>query len=309
MLTRRDAIRTMTAAGVGVLATSKAAGSSALTSLAQPGSAAETPLPIKLSLKIGMVGSDMSLTEKFRRVRDLGYDAIELNSPANYSIADVTQARKETGLRVHGVVDSVHWNQRLSSPDADTRAAGLNALKNAVRDSHAFGGSSVLLVPGRVAGEQESQDHVWHRSIEAIRETLPLAADLGIHILIENVWNGFCYTHNGAPDQTADQLAAYLDEIDSPWVGSYFDIGNHRKYGDPAQWIRTLGRRIVKLDVKDWSFTKGWTKIGEGDVPWADVRKALREIRFTGWATAEVGGGDEARLREVLTNMRQVFDL
>ncbi len=308
MLTRRDAIRTMGAVGVASLL--PAAHASPLIQPAAPAPSPNSdPLHINLSLKVGMVAGDASISDKFRLIRDLGYDAIELNSPSNLARPEVLKARDETGLRIHGVVDSVHWNQRLSSPDPDTRANGLRALLGAIRDSHAFGGSSVLLVPGRVAGENETQDHVWHRSIEEINKALPLAADLGVHILIENVWNGFCYTHDGAPDQTADQLAAYIDAIDSPWVGSYFDIGNHRKYGDPAQWIRTLGSRIVKLDVKDWSFTKGWTKIGEGDVNWPDVRQALRDINFTGWATAEVGGGDKSRLQEVLNNMRKVFDL
>ncbi|MEM7262027.1 MAG: TIM barrel protein, partial [Planctomycetota bacterium] len=90
-------------------------------------------------------------------------------------------------------------------------------------------------------------------------------------------------------------------------VGAYFDIGNHQKYGKPAEWIRTLGRRIVKLDVKDWGRENGWAKIGEGDVDWTDVRRALREIQFTGWCTAEVGGGDRKRLTEVHANMTQTL--
>ncbi len=269
----------------------------------------ESPMPLRLAIKYGMIGEGQSVREKFQIVRDLGFDGVELDSPSSLDLDDVLRARDETGIRIHGVVDSVHWHQRLSSPDAQVRKAGVSALTQAIRDSSAMGGSSVLLVPGRVSGPDETQEAVWERSIEGIRRVLPLAADLGIFILIENVWNGFCYEHDGAQDQTADLLAAYIDAIGSPWVGSYFDIGNHRRYGDPAQWIRTLGRRIVKLDVKDWSFSKGWTKIGEGDVPWEDVRGALREIRFTGWATAEVGGGGRERLSEILANMRKVFAL
>jgi hexulose-6-phosphate isomerase len=88
-----------------------------------------------------------------------------------------------------------------------------------------------------------------------------------------------------------------------------FDIGNHQKYGKPAEWIRTLGRRIVKLDVKDWGVQAGWAKIGEGDIDWADVRRALVEIGYTGWAAAEVGGGGKDRLAEVSRNMDKVFAL
>ena len=267
-------------------------------------------LAIKLAVKYSMVAGDAPMVEKFKLLARLGYDGVEMDSPNGYDRKEILAAREESGLRIHGVVDSIHWQKRLSSPDEKMRAEGLRGLETAVRDSYAYGGSSVLLVPGRVAdAETENQEQAWERSITEIRKVLPLAADLGIHILIENVWNGFCYTHDGPADQTADQLAAYLDAIGSPWVGSYFDIGNHRKYGVPSEWARTLGRRIVKLDVKDWGVKNGWAKIGDGDVDWEPLRGVLHEIGFTGWATAEVGGGDEARLSEIRDRMVRVFGL
>ena len=261
--------------------------------------------PILLSLKFSMIAGDASVLEKMQRVRDIGFDGVEFDSPNGFDTTEVLAARDATGLPIHGVVDSVHWNERLSDPDPAVREKGITGLETALRDSKAYGGSSVLLVPGRVADpEKENHDQVWERSIEGIRRVLPLAARLGIRILIENVWNGFCYQHDGPSDQDATQLAAYLDEIASPWVGAYFDIGNHRKYGRPEQWIRTLGPRIVKCDVKDWGVEAGWARIGEGDVDWPAVRAALAEVGFTGWATAEVGGGDAEHLAGVYDRMR-----
>ena len=260
-------------------------------------------LPIKLSLKIGMVGFGKSLEEKFRTLKEMGYDGLELNSPGGVNKAEALAVATKVGLPLHGVVDSIHWRTKLSSPSAEERAKGLEALLGAIRDAKLIGGSAVLLVPGVVGGDTTHQQ-AWDRSIIEIRKALPLAAKLGIHILIENVWNGMFYDKDGDNNQTADQLAAYLDEINSPWVGSYFDIGNHQRFGKPADWIRTLGNRIVKLDVKDWGKENGFCKIGEGDIDWPDVRKALMEIGYTGWATAEVGGGDEKRCAEVLQNMR-----
>lgn len=257
------------------------------------------------AVKYGMVGGGGSMTERFTRVRDLGFDGIELDSPNGYAEGEVQAAKEATGLPVHGVVDSTHWNLRLSDPNPETRARGVADLQGAIRHAHAYGGTAVLLVPGAVRGEQETQELVWSRSIEGIRQVLPLCARLGIHVLIENVWNGFCYEHGGPEDQGAETLRDYLDAIASPWVGSYFDIGNHQKYGRPAEWIRTLGHRIVKLDVKDWGKQAGFSKIGEGDVDWEAVRAALVDIGYHGWATAEVGGGGDERLAEVLANMNR----
>ena len=105
-------------------------------------------------------------------------------------------------------------------------------------------------------------------------------------------------------------MAKYIDDIGSPWVGVYYDIGNHHKYGLPEQWIRTLGNRVVKIDIKGYSRKKNnWTGIGQGTINWPEIRKALKEISFTGWATAEIGGGDKDRLKQIADRVDQVLDL
>jgi len=266
--------------------------------------AAAAPTQGKLQLykavKWGMIEGAPTVLDHFKICKELGYDGMELISPADFSADEVRKASDATGLPVHGLVDMKHWDVRLSSPDAKVREEGVAILRQAILDCHAFGGFSVLLVPGRVNGADETHDHVWSRSIEGIRQVLPLASKLGVQVLIENVWNGFC--------ETPEQLRDYLDEIANPWVASYFDIGNVVKFSPSQNWIRTLGARIVKLDVKEWSTEKGFdAKIGEGDVDWPAVRQALREIGFSGWCTAEVAGGDREWLADVAKRMDQVL--
>ena len=265
---------------------------------------AEKPLPIKLSLKCGMADFGANLEEKFRILKEIGYDGVELDSPGVQDKAEALAASKSTGLPIQGVVDSVHWKTRLSDPSAEVREQGLQGLLTAIRESHMIGGSSVLLVPGAVDA-MTNHEEAWARSIVEIRKAVPLAAELGIHILIENVWNRMFYKEDGGAAQSAEPLAKYLDEINSPWVGSYFDIGNHQRFGKPADWARTLGNRIVKLDSKDWGVKGGFGKIGEGDVDWPAVRTALREIGYTGWATAEVEGGDADACADILARMKK----
>jgi len=258
--------------------------------------------PIYKSIKMGMFNEPIPLLEKFKVMRDLGLDGAELNSPGGENKEEALQASRELDFPIHGVVDSIHWGTRLSDPDPAIREKGLQGLISSIKESAYVGGDAVLLVPGKV-GPKESHDEVWTRSIEQIRKALPYCPFYGVRILIENVWNGFLYDPDGDDNQTADLLVKYLDEIASPWVGSYFDIGNHQRFGKPAQWIRRLGHRIVKLDVKDWGKTNGFCKIGDGDVDWADVRAALHEIRYTGWATAEVSGGNRDRIKEISQRM------
>jgi L-ribulose-5-phosphate 3-epimerase len=258
------------------------------------------------TLKIGMVQVPGSLTDKFKALKEVGFDGVEMDSPG-MNVEQTRRAIAETGLPVDGTVCSTHWNVRHSDKDPAVRAKALADLQQALRDTHAVCGHTVLLVVGH--GKDGSEREVWERSITSIRQALPLAAKLGVYIAIENVWNHFLYDHDGPENQTADKLRDYVDELNSPWVGVQFDIGNHQKYGPPAQWIRTLGKRIVKLDVKDWGKKAGWAKIGQGDVDWPAVRKALLDIGYSGWAAAEVSGGGQEQLREISQQMDQVFAL
>lgn len=260
------------------------------------------------TLKVGMTNrAGNTLAERFQAAREAGFDGIEMDSPG----MDVTETRAaiaESGLPVDGTVCSTHWQVRHTSPDAQVRKQALRDLQTAIRDTDAVGGKTVLLVAGH--GDDGSPEEIWDRAIENISLAVPLAAQLGIKIAIENVWNKFKYDHDGGDDQTADEYVRFVDELNSPWVGMQFDIGNHWKYGSMGDWIRQLGHRVIKLDIKGYSRqNQQWTDIGEGDIDWADVRAALLEINFYGWAAAEVGGGDLDRLKLISQQIDRVFRL
>jgi hexulose-6-phosphate isomerase len=204
-------------------------------------------------------------------------------------------------------VDSVHWHKTLGDPDEGVRAEGLEALQTAIRDCHAYGGGSVLLVPA-VVSEGMSYEDAYKRSQEEIRKAIPLAEEMGVKISFENVWNNFLLSPLEA--------ARYVDEFESPAVGFHFDVGNVVLYGWPEHWIRTLGHRITRLDIKEYSRSKldnegRWkgfeVEIGDGDCGWERVMQALRDIGYEGWAAAEVRGGDEARLTDIAQRMDRVF--
>ncbi|WP_437185591.1 sugar phosphate isomerase/epimerase family protein [Planctomicrobium sp. SH668] len=253
---------------------------------------------IFIANKGGSIGNGVDgIVATLEQYRKLGFDGIEGDSPG-LKVADAKVAIEKTKFPIHGVVDSVHWVQRLSSPDEAVRKIGLDALIQAVRDSKEIGGSAVLLVPGKVTGEDENHDQVWERSIVEIRKALPVAEELKIKILIENVWNGFC--------ETPEQYRDYIDEIGSEWCGAYFDIGNVRRFGKPEEWIEILGKRIGKLDVKDWGEKNSFCRLGEGDVDWPAVRAALKQVGYTGWATRE---GADKSLEDTVELMNKLLDL
>ena len=231
---------------------------------------------------------------QMRKLKELGFDGIEGSAPG-LQVSGMKKACKKIGLPMHGVVYNKHWKVRLSDPVPKVREKSRKGLAQAMKDAKGVGGSSVLLVPGRVKGEQETHKQVWNRSIEQIRKLIPLAEELQIHILIETVWNGFCYK----PEQFRD----YIDEIDSPWVQAYYDIGNMQKFAPSHEWIRILGKRTLKLDVKDWGSKNGFCPLGQGDVNWKEVRNQLEKTEFSGWATREGNDGGVENTAQLMNEL------
>jgi hexulose-6-phosphate isomerase len=268
----------------------------------------KTTKTMKKAVKWGMIQLDGSVLDKFKLLKELGYDGVELDAPSSLDKNEVLRARDETSLPIHGVVDSVHWNDTLSHSDPAVRARGVAALEQALRDSKAYGGTTVLLVPGKVERGRVSYGDVYKRSQEEVRKVLPLAEELNIKIAIENVWNDFLLSPL--------EEARYLDEFESPYVGAYFDVGNVLRYGYPEDWIRTLGKRILKVDIKEYSLKKmreeglgkGFgVELLDGDNDWHAVMTAFREIGYSGWATAEIPGGGRERLAKIATLMDKIF--
>jgi hexulose-6-phosphate isomerase len=254
-----------------------------------------------------MVEEETTILEKFRLLRELGFDGVELDSPNDFDEEEVLEATEKTGLEIPGVIDSIHWTKPLSDPDPAVRAEGLEGLRTALRDAKTYGADTALLVPA-VVNKQISYDEAYVRSQEEIRKVLPLAEELQVKIAVENVWNHFLLS--------PIEMARYLDEFESPWIGAYFDVGNIVNYGWPEQWIRILGKRILKLDIKEFSRKKRdeeglWAgfavKIGEGECDWPAVMSALVEIDYRGWGSAEVPGGGAERLREISRRMDEVL--
>ena len=246
---------------------------------------------------ISMLANDRSYAQRFAAARDAGFDAIEMQTIARADeAAEIKDAARTSGLRIHSVMNADHWRFPLSSGDRDVVNRSVAGMEASLRNAALWGADAVLLVPA-VVDQATSYRDAWTRSQQVIRERLlPLARELKVMIAVEEVWNKFLLS--------PIEFARYIDELDSPWLKAYFDVGNVVFYGFPQDWIRTLGPRIVKVHLKDFQLDRpngrfAWKNIGEGDIDWLEVRRAFDEIGYKGVFTTEVAGGDAAYLKDL----------
>jgi hexulose-6-phosphate isomerase len=276
-----------------------AAALSALAAL-RPRAAAAAGSPKKAVL-LGMLPKESSYEARFRLAREVGFAGIEIGTISDAAEAEqIRAASQSTGLQVHSVMNSDHWRYPISSADPEVVARSVAGMETSLRNAKLWGADAVLLVPAVVDAQTSYQD-AWTRSQRVIRERLlPLAEELEIVIAIEEVWNKFLLSPL--------EFVEYVDEFESPWVKAYLDVGNMIFYGYPQDWIRTAGERVAKVHVKDFKLDRGegrfyWKNLGEGDVDWVAVRRALSEVGYDGWVTTEIAGGDKAYLQDVVARL------
>ncbi|MGC3965811.1 MAG: sugar phosphate isomerase/epimerase family protein [Pirellulales bacterium] len=258
---------------------------------------------LRLAVKYGMIRvPDATPQAKLELVKKIGFEGVEIQAPGEVDLEAIVAASQSTGIKIHGVIDSVHWKERLSDPSEEVRRKAVGALQEAIRAAQKVGADTCLLVPGKVSDPKvENFEQCWERSQAGVRECLKLAEECKVVIAIETVWNDFI--------TKPEHMIRYVDEINSPWCGAYFDCSNMLKYGvSSADWIRQLGKRLVKFDFKGYSHATGFkTPIGEGDENWPEVLKALGEIGYDGWATSEVSGGGEKELTDIYGRMAKAL--
>ena len=252
------------------------------------------PPAIKKGLVFDMVSADLSYADRFKLVRDSGFAVVQaLTEPDQQKAELMKQAADAAGVRIDSVMNVDHWQYPLSSSDASVVEKSLAGMRTSLHNAKLWGADTVLLVPA-VVNPQTSYRDAWTRSQARIKTLLPLAQELGVVIAIEEVWNKFLLSPL--------EMAQYIDELKSPWIKAWFDVGNVVLYGYPQDWIRTLGKRIVNVHLKDFKRKEGgyaWVNLGEGDVDWAAVRQAFTDIGYGGSVIAELDGGDAAYLSDV----------
>lgn len=240
-----------------------------------------------------------SVQEAMALAKRAGFDGIELTmdtagcltlETTEKELLAIRAAAERMELALPSVASSLYWAYSFTSDDPNERRKAYDTAVSQIRQAKTLGAETILLVPGSVAVEFVperpivSYDVCWDRALAALSDLKTVAEDNQVVIGVENVWNQFLLSPL--------ELRTFLDAVDSPYVGSYFDVGNVVYSGYPEQWIRILGNRIKKVHFKDYRRNPGglnaFVDLLSGDVNWPAVMDAFESIHYDGWVTCEM---------------------
>lgn len=235
---------------------------------------------------------DMALKAGFSAVEpnfaldgELGFDT------PDSSVLRVKSMAEDRGIALAALATGVYWGTPPTHDDPAIRMKAANLIKRQLEVAALLGVGAILVVPGLVGAEfipgspQIKYDVAYSRALEFVASAASHAKECHIIIGVENVWNKLLLS--------PIEMRSFLDACASPFVKSYFDVGNVLLYGYPEHWIRILGSRIARVHIKDFKTSvgniNGFTDLLAGDVNFPEVMKALSEVGYDSYVTAELG--------------------
>ncbi|MGN0846892.1 MAG: sugar phosphate isomerase/epimerase family protein [Kiritimatiellia bacterium] len=261
-------------------------------------------------------------------LRQAGFPGIELHDKT----VTVAEARatlrlaQENGLNIHSFMGG--WLE-FNSKDAAKRREAIETGKRNIEIAEAYGAPVMLIVPGRVGGIEMpkpsqfdlefdaktlelrratadggfadyvvAQNDATRFAQDALGELAPHAAEHGVILGVENVWNNLWVKPEFA--------SAFIRSFENPWIKSYLDLGNHVRYAPVERWLAALGDQIVRLHIKDFKIDRAaanegaFVRLGEGSIDWKRVRRAIEAIGYNGWVSIEESGWTDAEYAGIM---------
>lgn len=259
--------------------------------------------------------AEYTFEECVSAAKNAGFDAIEFNLDAEnvgHSITlDTTKEEllriKElcdlAGLKVLSISSSLH-NFRWAVTAPDEISYVHNVLEKQIIAAHTLGAGTVLVVPGGMKdGMLLSESR--RNSIANLKAALPIIEKYGVCVGVENVVNQF-FT-------SPYDMLSFVDEIDSPLVKTYLDLGNMMAFSYPEYWCDVLCGKIAKIHIKDAKRLDQYrgrqvVPLLEGDLNYPLVMSILKKNGFDGYLTAEVSNYKSLPTEEFLRSISDAED-
>ena len=276
--------------------------------------------PFKTVLKKALIRPRLT-PDVIKVLKENGYPGVELQDKT-VTEAEARAARRmaeDEGLQIHSFMGG--WFM-FNAKEPDKRKSEIEKVKQNMRVAKAYGAPVILVVPGRVGGMPmpkpsefklsfdpetlmlsraadadypeyvKAQNDATKYAQDAMAELAPYAAELGVTIGLENVWNNLWVK--------PDFASAFVRSFRNAWVKAYLDLGNHERYAAAEKWVEALSDQIVKLHIKDFKIDRdaknegSFVRIGDGSIDWKRVRRVIEFAGYNGWVSIESAGWTDA---------------
>lgn len=257
---------------------------------------------MKLSTQNSNAVARLGFEEGNLLLKRAGYDALDMslfsmvNAASPYLAEDwreYTEAQRRFADE-HGIVFnqahapfSFHWED----PQVRDGMAQPSVLRS-IEVAAILGADTIVVHPLHYRNFADHAEDMHRENLDYYRSMIPLCRDLGIKVAVENMWQMNPLRRFIDYDVAArpEELAQFIDELDSEWVTACLDLGHCGLVGeDAAESIRILGHdRLGALHVHDNNFREDThTLPGMGRMDWPSICRALHDINYKGEFTYE----------------------
>jgi len=219
---------------------------------------------------------ELSIDESDSRLQRLNWDARQR--------AELRETICGIGVPITTLCLSAQRRFPMGSSSLEIRQESLTIVKKAI-DLACDLGIRILLIPGYDVYYESSDASTWARFLEGLSQAVGWASRTGVMLALENTERSLT---------SITQTVWYVNQLNSPWLQLYGDIGNLNALGHDvvAELVAGAGH-LAGLHVKDTlagQFRN--VALGCGTVPFVQAFRALWQIQFSGPILLEMGGGD-----------------
>lgn len=239
------------------------------------------------SFNDALLAGEMDIFELMQFCADTGFDAVDITGyylkgypvvPGNEYLFRVKRKAFELGLEISGT----GVRNDFTIADKDKRKQEVQLVKDWVDVAVKIGAPVIRIF----AGNQKTnvpRDEVTKWMIEDIRECVEYGAKHGVVIGLQNHADFI---------QTAEQVNAIIETVNSEWLGLILDTGSYR-VNDAYMEIERSIKHAVNWQIKEKIFING----AEIDTDLDRIVRIIRSSNYNGYLPIETLGKGDPRVK------------
>jgi inosose dehydratase len=234
---------------------------------------------------ITWTGNDL---QAIKEISELGFPGIQLRSNILKEFGEKPEALRV--LLQQNKLEMVALSSGGVSINPATEAEELTRHVNNAKFVRAVGGHYLQLTDSARPKDRTPQSSDFKELGQRLTEIGKRAHDIGVAVGYHN--------HMNALGESPDEVDQILKATDPRYVKLELDIAHYQQGGgDPARAIRKYRDRLLFLHIKDVESLPSddkskrnyrFVELGRGRVDLPAVFRALKDVKFKGWAVVEL---------------------